>query len=172
MYASHKYLMKYIGNYAQWIDPKVISVILTTNGDRRPSDIDKADYKLKTADLWAEAGIDVSKLGWEFYYKEHVGDLDMPISTRGNVKWWFSKLMPGDMFPLHYDHFEGNLQNVKRYWMACQDYEPGHVFIYKGKNLEDYKAGDLYEISPTEYMHAAANLGFIPKISLQITVYE
>lgn len=172
MYAGHKYLMRYIGNYANWIDPKVMSVILTTNGDRRPSELENADYKNKTAELWIKAGYDLSKLGWEFYYKEHVGDLSMPIPVQGNVKWWFSKLSPGDMFPLHFDHFPGDITNIKRYWMACQDFIPGHIFIYNGKNLEDYKAGDLFEISPTENMHAAANLGFTPKVSLQITTYE
>jgi hypothetical protein len=96
----------------------------------------------------------------------------LPISTNGRkYKWWFSKLNPGDFFPMHVDHFKTE-KNVQRFWMACQDHQMGHVFAYDNSVLQDYRAGDMYEFTDSGMWHAAANLGFAPKISLQIVLFD
>lgn len=164
--------MNYIGNCQEFILPEFIDVVLKTNGDTRPSiqELDQS-YKLETIKKWEEAGYDLSKLKWTMYYQSHFSKtLKLPPMFQGNIQWWFVKLNPGDIFPCHLDLFE-NKKNVKRYWIACQDYKLGHVFVYENRMLTEYRAGDIFEIDPNVY-HGSVNIGFVPKISLQISISE
>jgi hypothetical protein len=164
--------MNYIGNYKSWLDDTVISLIRNGTGERRPK-ISNEGYQDQTLEKWKIAGYDLSKLGWEFFYNEHIGrdHIDLPINPgTKKYKWWFSKLNPGDFFPMHVDHFKTET-NVVRYWMACEDYKLGHVFVYDDGVLQKYQAGDLYEF-PMSMWHGAANLGFEPKISFQMMLYD
>jgi hypothetical protein len=164
--------MMYVGNYKSWIDPTIIQTILQTPGERRPKP-QIGGYESLTESEWNAAGFDMKKIGWEFYYNQHINreHIDLPINPNGSkYKWWFSKLNPGDMFPMHVDHFATE-KNVQRFWMACQDHQPGHIFVCGDHVLEDYKAGDLFEFPSNEW-HAAANLGFTPKISFQLMFYD
>jgi hypothetical protein len=55
--------------------------------------------------------------------------------------------------------------------MPLQDYEPGHIFIYKDDIINDYLMGDVYEFeSPTD-IHGAANIGHTPRLMLLVTEY-
>lgn len=165
--------MIYIGNYRSWIDDNIVKTILTTRGERRPK-LDPGEYEKSTIEKWQQAGIDMTRIGWEFYYNEHIGldHIELPIHPGSKkYKWWFSKLNPGDILPMHVDHFSVE-QNVQRFWMACQDHQPGHIFTYGNSTLQDYRAGDLYELSPPDIQHGAANLGMTPKISLQILLFD
>lgn len=165
--------MQYIGNFSDWIDPDIIYTILNEPGERRPKS-ETSEYQSATFQQWKQAGFDMSKISWQFYYNQHIkrDHIDLPISPNGSkYKWWFSKLNPGDMFPMHVDHFKTE-KNVQRFWMACQDHQPGHIFICDDHSLENYKAGDLYKFSAEDSWHAAANLGFKPKISFQLMFYD
>lgn len=165
--------MLYIGNFRTWLDPEIINTILTCPGERRPK-VEVGEYESDTLQQWRAAGFDMTKIGWEFYYNQHINraHIDLPLNPNGSkYKWWFSKLNPGDMFPMHIDHFKTE-KNVQRFWMACQDHQPGHVFAYNDHYLADYKAGDMFEFSAEETWHAAANLGFTPKISFQLMFYD
>lgn len=164
--------MQYIGNFKSWIDPKIIDTILSSSGERRPK-IQTEEYESSTYQHWKNSGYDMCKIGWEFYYNQHIGrsHIDLPLNPQGKkYKWWFSKLNPGDFFPMHVDHFKTET-NVVRYWMACGDHKPGHVFVYDSGILQNYKAGDLYEFS-SDMWHGAANIGFEPKISFQLMFYD
>ena len=166
--------MMYVGNYKSWIDPEIISIIKNTKGERRPNPV-VSEKEMPTHTKWTSAGIDVSKIGWEFSYNEHIGrpHIALPISPNGRkYNWWFSKLNPGDILPLHVDLFPESKQKVQRFWMACQDHEPGHIFYNDNETLNNYKAGDLFEFPAADSWHGAANLGFTPKISLQILFYD
>lgn len=166
--------MKYVGNFADWIDKSVIETILTSPGDRRPK-TESSQYESEVEQRWREAGIDPKRLGWEFYSNEHLGikHLPLPIDIgKRKYKWWFSKLMPGDLFPLHVDVYPDDRKNIERYWMACKDHEPGHVFISDDFNLKTYKKGDLFKFENFKDWHAAANIGFTPKISYQLVLFD
>jgi len=166
--------MMYIGNFKSWIDPQIIETILTGTGERRPN-LNVSEKEKPTQEKWTNAGIDVTKLGWEFFYNEHINKdhIELPINpgTR-KYKWWFSKLNPGDLLPLHVDLYPETMTNVQRFWMACQDHEPGHIFYNGDETLNNYKAGDLFEFPAADSWHGAANLGFTPKISFQILFYD
>ena len=56
--------------------------------------------------------------------------------------------------------------------MFLQDWEPGHIFAYDDKMLSNYKAGDLYEWSDPECVHGPTNIGYTPRLTLQITLHD
>lgn len=166
--------MEYIGNFASWIDESVIEKIRTLPGDRRPKKT-VSSYENVVERKWKEAGFDVDKLGWEFYSNEHLDILylPLPVNPRNKkFKWWFSKLSPGDLFPLHTDVYPEDRTNIERYWLACEDHHPGHIFINEDLILDDYKKGDMFKFSDARSWHAAANIGFHDKISYQLVLYD
>jgi hypothetical protein len=194
--------MKYIGNYKDWIDANqpIINKMLGTvtgerngtyhdteivqmQGDRRPKPPTEADLYKETLDLatlWKGAGYELHRVSWEMFYESHLGKFEPPFPITTRYEHWFCKMSPGDLLPMHDDRFEGKTLNdllkegstVKRYWMACQDAMLGHVFSYKTTNLTDYKAGDLFLFDEADALHGSCNIGFIPKISYQLTVIE
>lgn len=164
--------MKYIGNFQSWIDPAWGNILLTKTGKARPRDwppaneIEKNEYR-----KYQQAGYDLSAVNWWIYEKEELlMDIEPPW-TVGRVQWWFTKLMPGQYMPIHTDpHTHDN--RCKRFWIPLQDYIPGHIFIYKDSMITNYKSGDVYQYESSTDMHGAANIGYIPRLVLQITEYE
>jgi len=157
--------MKYLGNYRHLVSNIVIEKIIKNIGDVRPTDTTQ-NHQSEVYKKWVEAGYDIKKLRWEFYDHRHLGnDINLPFDQV--YHWWFSKLNPGDMFPMHVDSYSDNIK-LKRFWMAYQDYQPGHIFTYADKILTNYQAGDLFEFEDNQIWHGAVNIGFLPKISLQI----
>lgn len=159
--------MKFIKNINQYIDPKMLETMLTTTGVVKPA-LEVHDYQQEIASKWSSAGIDMKKIGWEFFNSDNLTNLTLPFKR---YSWWCSKLKPGDMFPMHIDTYPDN-ESITRYWVALQDHMPGHIFMYDKQVLTDYKAGDMFLFEDNKCWHGAANLGFVPKISLQIVVYE
>lgn len=159
--------MKYIGNFQNWLPQHAINTILTTEGDRRPES-NPESYKSSLAKIWLEAGFNLSRIGWSLYYQSHFDkEIVIPKEIENVTSWWFCKLNPGDVFPLHQDLYK-DPKPVKRYWMACQDHIPGHIFFYGKESLNNYKAGDLFLFEDENEWHGSCNIGFISKISLQI----
>jgi hypothetical protein len=166
--------MKFIGNYSSWIDKEIIDIVINGKGERRPHMVTENSDNARQLAYLTDVGYDLNKVGWTFFYNEHIGreHIDLPISPNGKkYKWWFSKLNPGDVFPLHIDHPKTET-NIERFWMACQDHQPGHVFTYGNNFAQGYKAGDLFRFDGHEIMHAAANLGLTPKITFQLMFYD
>lgn len=163
--------MKYIGNYATWIDPLWEHKILTTEGQARPRDwppataVESAEYS-----RYETAGYDLNAVNWWVYEEQDLNLSITPTWPAGKIHWWFTKLMPGQYMPMHTDpHTHDVLCN--RYWMPLQDYTAGHVFIYKDKMIADYRAGDVYQFDNETDTHGAANIGHTPRIMLLVTEY-
>lgn len=169
--------MIFVGNFASWIDQELINKMLSSNGDRRP----EPNTHNETADLqkmWQDANYTPNKISWEMYYESHLGNFTPPFPINGEYEHWFCKMSPGDLLPLHDDRFEGKKmqdiiasgKTIKRYWMACQDMLPGHVFAYEDQLLDGYKAGDMFLFPTPDALHGSCNIGLVPKISYQLTV--
>jgi hypothetical protein len=163
--------MLYKGNFSNIFEPEALQFILANQGDLRPqTNIDS--YQLDNFGKWKSAGYDMSKIRWEVFSGDTPKfNFKISLPFKGTIKWWFAKLHPGDMFPLHLDTFPNNI-NVRRYWIACQDYIPGHIFAYDDKILTGYKAGDVFMFDHSTVLHGSANIGFTPKISLQVAVTD
>lgn len=163
--------MKFLGNFKDWISPETLTVILETPGEQRPGN----EINPKSQQQYDEfqSSFDMKGATWSFYYDEHTGirHLELPFPIKGSYKWWFVKINPGCVFPLHVDTFEDDSDTVRRLWIPCQDYIPGHVFIYKDNMIKDYKAFDVFEFDDPTALHGSSNISNIPKISLQIVNY-
>jgi hypothetical protein len=79
-------------------------------------------------------------------------------------------MYPGQFTPMHRDPHTIDI-NCKRYWIPLQDYELGHIFIYKDQIITNYKKGDVYTYDDANEIHGAVNLGFTPRVILQITEF-
>lgn len=163
--------MKFIGNYAHWIDPTWEERILHSDGQARPRDwppasaVESAEYS-----KYQLAGYDLNAVNWWVY--EQI-DLQVDVSppwTKGKIHWWFTKMLPGQFMPVHTDP-HAHVQACNRYWMPLQDFTVGHIFLYGKQMISDYKAGDVYMFENEQDIHGAANIGHTPRISLLITEY-
>lgn len=171
--------MKYMGNYAHFLKPTWTQHMLTREGERRPNDKmsvfkDKNKHIDEIVQLWTRVGyVGMPSVEWHMYYwKEFDETPDWSLlDFAGNYQeifFWCVRLMPGKFFPGHVDRYEDHGGEVKRYWMAMEDYHWGHIFIHDAEMLHGYKAGDVFELP--DLMHGAGNIGLDPKLSLQIMV--
>ena len=155
--------MKFLTNIK--IDQRALDYMLSTKGNRRPLSPPEP-YQVDTYKTWIDSGYDINNLYWESFNGSNFPfEVDIPYEG----SWWFSKLLPGSVFPYHQDIYASTVPK-RRLWIAYSDYQPGHIFSYGNKVLTDYKAGDVFEFEDTMVWHGAANCGLIPKISLQIVV--
>ena len=161
--------MKYINNWHELIPANLRQRVIDTVGQARPRDwpastaIESAEYR-KAKD----AGYDLSAVHWWVYEQEQLGPLDLPFK---DYHWWITKLYPGQFMPIHTDPHTHD-RKCRRLWVPLQNYEPGHVFIYKDKMITNYLAYEAYEYYDSQDSHGAANIGHTPRVVLQVTVYE
>jgi hypothetical protein len=159
--------MKFVGNIKHLIEDRTVIHMMNHTGTVKPSIVPE-EHQNEIYAKWVDAGYDLSKLRWEFFTgSSFAWEIKTPFT--GHVKWWFSKLRPGEIFPYHIDTYPDNV-NAKRYWVAITDYEPGHIFTYGNKVLTDYVCGDMFEFDDSKMYHGACNIGFNPKISMQLVV--
>lgn len=161
--------MKLIANYADWITEDFLDFLNDpSNGQQLCYSEEHKDHEL--ARLWICNSYNMSSISYTFFFPEHLQEhMILPDQLSDVKEFWVSKLKPGDHIPYHYDTFKHSLENVKRYWMALTDYQLGHIFIYKDRHFKNYKKGDLFEFQRPDEWHAACNLGFTNKITLQFT---
>ena len=159
-----------IGNWQNYISSDLKQLVLNTVGQARPRDwppafaVESAEYaKAK------EAGYDLNAVHWWVYEEKDLGKLELPLENE--YHWWITKLYPGQYMPMHTDPHT-HQKPCRRYWIPLQDYEPGHIFIYKNELINNYKAYDVYTYDHEQDMHGAANIGHTPRVVLQVTEYD
>jgi hypothetical protein len=160
-----------LGNYKEWIQPEWVTYMLETPGLACPRDkIVENQHELSDRASKNNTGYDPSQVYWHAFMKEHLPfNITTPIETK-NCIWWFIKMMPGQFMPMHMDNDPNT--TVRRYWMPVIDYEQGHALIYGDMLLTNYKAGDLYKFDNPNMLHGSCNIGFSPRLSFNMDVYE
>lgn len=164
--------MRYIGNFSSWVDPIWQQKILTSSGQARPRDwppasaVESAEYS-----KYQQAGYDLTAVNWHLYEQKDLDTNLYPPWTSGKVHWWFTKMLPGQFMPVHTDPHTHE-SSCKRYWMPLQDYETGHIFLYKDSMISNYKKGDVYMFDNEQDIHGAANISHSPRIMLLVTEYD
>lgn len=144
---------------------------MSTEGQARPRDwppataVESAEYRRAQ-----EAGYNLNEVHWWVYEKQDLNIEITPPWCTGKVSWWITKLLPGQFMPMHTDPFT-HYSDCKRFWVPLQDFKDGHLFIYKNTLVTDYKAGDVYEYFDSKDNHGAANIGYEPRVVLQVTEY-
>ena len=160
--------MEYIGNFADYI-PKNLTTALLKNTHSKQT-FSKEDLSLPETQVWLKAGYDLEKISfYSFDNKKYKQIIKLPEFFGEILEIWFTRLDPGDMFPLHQDIYtEYDDDNLERYCIMLQDYQPGHVFLYENVFLKDYKFGDAYQFNHSFIWHGACNIGLVPRLTMQI----
>jgi hypothetical protein len=174
--------IQFLSNNTVWTEkwcPILLERMATSVGEKRPALRDSDEpWKKNQFQKWYDLGYDVSGAEWTMHYWNDLGmssanDFELPFTPTGNtVEWWLAKINPAKTFPWHTDAFKAEASNFRRFWISIQDFTPGHVFVYDDKILAPYKAGDIFEFTDPRVWHAAANLAYKPKITLQIVTYD
>lgn len=158
-----------IGNWSHYINSDLRQQVLDTVGQARPRDwppafaVESAEYARAE-----QAGYDLSAIHWWIYEETELGPIELPLVNR--YHWWITKLYPGQYMPMHTDPHTHE-ESCKRYWIPLQDYEPGHIFIYKDTLMTKYSANDVFVYKNAQDSHGAANIGHAPRVVLQVTEY-
>jgi hypothetical protein len=161
--------MKFLGNFSDWVKPDILKYILNNPGQVRPG-LEENKSSIQQVEEWKNIQVPGAK--WSFHYEEvGISHLELPIPLQGKINWWFVKLDPSCVFPLHKDTFFDDSANVRRLWIPYQNYVRGHIFIYKDELVKDYMAGDIFEFDDPTADHGSSNISMIPKVSLQIVNY-
>jgi hypothetical protein len=173
--------MKYIGNYKEWITDDLMNHLKKCTGDTIPvwqPERWQGHPLLDQFREWVRPG---------YAHKDHnfqqfnPGCNDMQNykivlpefpEKRSNSHWWFIKLLPGQMQPMHIDPHLVEVKNPVRYTMFLEDFVPGHIFVYDDKIMSNYKAGDVYEWSDPMTIHGVVNIGFTTRYTLQVTYHD
>lgn len=174
--------MKYLGNYATWIQPNLVEKIISTKGNPTLLNQPKTWTGHPEHESWYEsfcqAGYDKKNFYSNMYTKmtEDIQEFTItpPIDLGNrNWDWWFIKFLPGSVACMHYDPHTKIQSTAQRHWMAMMDYQPGHVFVSEnGHMLSDYKAGDLWTFDHADLMHGVVNLSMHPRLTFQFTTFE
>lgn len=161
--------MEFIGNYRSIIPEGLINYLMSNTGQPRPKNI-SAEI-INTEDTYLKgirAGYDLSKTFWHIFEKHDINLDIIPSWVSGDVHWWITKMLPGDIMPMHTD--PPTLKNTcNRFWMPLQDYQHGHVFIINNQLITNYSQGDVFKFTNSQDYHGAANIGYTPRLMLQVT---
>ena len=166
--------MQFLGNYCSFIKQEWIDEILVSRGVGRPKEGKRPNSTEEQIEYQRakEAGYSEDSIYFYMFDKNDVSfKLELPFIT-DKYHWWITKMLPGNFMPMHVDPHTLFQSNSKRYWMPWDDYQPGHVFMYENQVITDYKKGDLWMYENSNAIHGAANIGFTPRIVLQISTYE
>lgn len=101
------------------------------------------------------------------------------FSTMGwkDIGTSYYRMNTGTILPTHKDMYskyievfdlKGNEHLIRRAIVFLQDWQPGHYAEYMDQPLVNWKAGTVIEWS-FDTPHMAANMGLVPRYTLQIT---
>ena len=94
-----------------------------------------------------------------------------------NIGTSYYKMMPGTILPTHSDLYKkyvsvfglhGKESNIKRAIVFLEHWQPGHYAEYCDTPFTNWQAGDTVEWD-YDTPHMAANVGSVPRYTLQIT---
>jgi hypothetical protein len=177
--------MKYVGNFRHLIKDEWIEEVMKAPGKLVPKDyfpegatkyidanLGDAEYNEDEA-RWFESGYKVSDTFFSVIYDCDLNfKIDLPFAS-SNAHLWFTRMEPGQFIPIHVDRGRSNAgDNLKGYWMAWTDWEPGHVFMYEDEAISGYKVGDVYIYEDPRAIHCAVNIGMNTRLALQIKDFE
>jgi hypothetical protein len=86
-------------------------------------------------------------------------------------------MMPGTILPTHQDLYkkyidifglQGQEHTIRRAVIFLQDWQPGHYLEVMDEPVVKWRAGDVVEWC-YDTPHMAANMGSVPRYTLQIT---
>ena len=112
---------------------------------------------------------------WNNLFIQHFKDLGWQ-----DVCTSYYRMMPGTILPTHSDlylkyielfNLTGQEQQIKRAVVFLEDWHPGHYAEYLTKPFTNWSAGATVEWD-YDAPHMAANMGVVPRYTLQITGHK
>lgn len=93
-----------------------------------------------------------------------------------HFSWQVYKMNPGTTLPVHSDTYKrfrevhniSDPKQIRRAVVFLENWQSGHYFEIDSNNLGYWKKGD-YVVWENDVKHIAANVGSIPRYTLQIT---
>lgn len=173
--------MQYIGNYKEFISPKLMNHLVTHEGDHTPVWQPDRWQGHPLLDEFREKARPVYSQNTPMFHQFNVRSKDMENfnielpsfpKKRKYTAWWFVKLLPGEMQAMHIDPHLLDVENPVRYTMYLQDYIPGHIFVWNDKIASNYVAGDVFEWSDPMIVHGCVNISYETRYTLQITMHD
>lgn len=174
-------MWEFIKNEQEWVTPDLLNHLETHTGDTVPVWQPERWTGHSTLDSFREMARPYFKNNTPYFQQFNQNSKDMKDfdiflpdfpKKRNHCFWWFIKLLPGQMQTMHIDPHLVEVKNPVRYSMFLQDYIPGHVFVFDDFMATNYKAGDIYEWSDPECVHACVNVSYVPRYTLQITLHD
>jgi len=162
--------MRYFGNFKDWIKDEWVEFSISQTG------IHPSIYEgTKTWKIWMDDGWTKELINNNVFNRENFPyNIEFPMIvdgyekiTPGDYDWNICRYRPGEFVPFHIDELD---YPYIKFWMPLQDYEDGHIFLYKGELIKDYKKGDFFLFDGYE-PHAAGNLGNRPRSVLIIDIF-
>lgn len=174
-------MFEFIKNERSWITNELMYYLSTHSGDCIPVWQPERWHGHPTLDRFREMARPFFEKETPYFQQfdgntQGLDDLNirLPVlpKTRKHCFWWFIKLLPGQMQTMHIDPHLVDVSNPVRYSMFLQDYIPGHVFVFDDFMATNYRAGDIFEWSDPECVHACVNVSYEPRYTLQITMHD
>lgn len=164
--------MEYIGNYCDLIKDEWIDFLLAHDGQLLP---DNRECLLPDFDEQNVAINDSWKSEYRYsWYKFEIADLPFtiswPVAVTEHIDWWVIKQLPGQCIPIHID--QNPPDSTTRYILMLQDYIPGHVLIWNGDLVNNYKKGDIYKMTDVNATHGSSNISNTPRLIVHLTVWN
>jgi hypothetical protein len=165
--------MEFVGNYNHWIKQEYIDYMMLNTGTPRPGggrNPDSEEFRKAK-----EHGYNLDQVYWYIFELDTFPfDITLPFEVDLDSQWWAIKMNPGNFMPVHRDPhtYDPTLFDTKRYWMALQDWEPGHIFMYEDKVLANYKKGDVYSYPNAQAVHCACNIGNRTRLTFHFSTYR
>lgn len=174
-------MFNFVRNEKNWITPKLLNHLATHTGDTIPVWQPDRWTGHPTLDEFREKARPFFETNTPYFQQFNAKSKDMKDfsitlpkfpETRYRMHWWFIKLLPGQMQTMHIDPHLVEVKNPIRYSMFLQDYIPGHIFMFDDFMATNYKAGDIFEWSDPECIHAAVNVSYDIRYTLQVTFHD
>lgn len=174
-------MFNFVKNEKEWITPTLLNHLETHKGDTVPVWQPERWTGNTTLDTFREKARPFFENNTPYFQQFNANSKDMenfPITlpnfpeVRSNMHWWFVKLLPGQMQTMHIDPHLTEVKNPIRYSMFLQDYIPGHVFVFDDFMATNYKAGDIFEWSNPDCIHAVVNVSYDIRYTLQVTFHD
>ena len=164
--------MEFIGNYADLVKDEWIEFFLNNQGQLLPDDRECLQYDFhpdntKMYDAW---GLKNRAYWYKFEIQDIPFAIPWPVPLGETFDWWAIKQLPGQCIPMHVD--ANPADRTTRYVLMLQDYIPGHVLVWNGKMIDNYKKGDIFKVSDVNAHHGSSNISNIPRLLAHLTVWN
>lgn len=163
--------MEYVGNF-NIVKDEWITFLMTHDGQRLPDDREclLPDFDQQNMAIVGSWKLEHKPSWHKFEIQDLPFTIDWPVNLGKSIDWWVIKQYPGQLLPMHID--QNPPETTERYMLMLQDYVPGHVLIWNGRLLSDFKKGDLFKVKDVNALHGGANISNDVRLLAYLTVWN